>query len=434
MKLKNCDVIATVCEHYNGKDSHKPYSDFKEDIPFKNYSYEIKRKGRNERLLCYEIISDAEEKKHYIANSYFVGVDWIDGTGKAIYVEPKLNKAADQTNYLEMLFSALRHPEVLKETDDLFEIKWAEKEIEITQEQDHLTPLLVLQFIKIVQDIVHKGLKKSYYKVENNLYCKIKGKVNVSKTIKHNHSKNKILHNHCSYDEFGFNGVENRIIKKALVFVQRYLPSFANLNFCVNMGSAFNYINSAFSSVTADVELHEIKTAKINPFYKEYIEAVRLARLILKRFGYNINNTTQTTIKTPPFWIDMSKLFELYVLGLLKDRFWSEVEYHYSKHGNELDYLLNSGDYKMVVDAKYKTYGTKNIDIDDIRQVSGYARLSDVYEKLNIEENELIDCLIIYPDQNNGNKDLMEVSLKQHSLKHYKRIYKLAVELPIINK
>ena len=42
-------------------------------------------------------------------------------------------------------------------------------------------------------------------------------------------------------------------------------------------------------------------------------------------------------------------LFELYVLGLLKDRFGKNVTYHFSRQYNELDYLLNDTEYKMVI-------------------------------------------------------------------------------------
>jgi mcrBC 5-methylcytosine restriction system component-like protein len=68
--------------------------------------------------------------------------------------------------------------------------------------------------------------------------------------------------------------------------------------------------------------------------------------------------------------------------------------------------------------------------IDDIRQVSGYARLTDVYEKLGLKDsNELIDCLIIYPSLEE-NKDLNIENKKEIS--EYKNLYKLGVSLPLI--
>ena len=70
--------------------------------------------------------------------------------------------------------------------------------MKIDQEQDLLTPLLVVQFLRIVKEIVRKGLKKSYYKVAQNLYGKVKGKILVAQTIKQNVLKNKALNTVCS--------------------------------------------------------------------------------------------------------------------------------------------------------------------------------------------------------------------------------------------
>ena len=84
----------------------------------------------------------------------------------------------------------------------------------------------------------------------------------------------------------------------------------------------------------------------------------------------------------------------------------------------------------MVIDAKYKPIYEKNKDIEDIRQVSGYARLTEVYEKLGLENsNELIDCLIIYPSLEE-NTDLNIANKKE--IHQYRNIYKLSVSVPLI--
>lgn len=54
----------------------------------------------------------------------------------------------------------------------------------------------------------------------------------------------------------------------------------------------------------------------------------------------------------------------------------------------------------MVIDAKYKPrYHYSEPDIDDIRQVSAYARMEGVYKKLKLPEDRIIDCLIVYANQ-----------------------------------
>lgn len=205
--------------------------------------------------ICFEI-NNVNRKIH---TNYYVGTDWLNPE-IAVYVEPKLNDKSDvQTDYLCMLFSALKHPGIAKYTGDLFEIKWDAPQIEITQQQDLLTPLLVVQFLRVVQEIVRKGLKKSYYRVERNLYSKVKGKILVGKTIKQNLLKNKPLNTYCSFDEFGVNGLENRLLKMALIFVQRYLPTLKIPHSEEYTTQVFNYIIPAFEFVSEEVTLNDIK-------------------------------------------------------------------------------------------------------------------------------------------------------------------------------
>lgn len=436
------------CEHHAVYNKHYRIS----DNVFKGFDGNLPKpilfKGRKKD--CCFAIND----KRQVENGYFIGVDWIT-KNKAVYVQPKLNRrkrkkdadtfregeAYKQVNYLAMLFSALQHPDVFEHTADLFEIKWDKPEIKINQQQDMLTPLLVLQFLQIVKNIVRKGLKKSYYKVEQNLRNRVKGKVLVTQNIKQNLAKSKSLDTYCAYEEFGYNGIENRILKKALVFVERYLPAFQGIGNKVIFTHTFNYIRPAFEQVSAEASLHDCRHIKVNPLYKEYLLAIDLAKQILRRFGYNIQNTSEVQISTPPFWIDMSKLFELYVLGLLKDNYneVGTIDFQFGNRANKLDFLLDTPDFRGVVDAKYKLkYQKGKVGHDDIRQVSGYARLLKVYKRLGKTpaENQphvLIDCLIIYPDGYLEERESYKLDLiKRKPIEDYAGILKCGVKLPVM--
>jgi len=172
--------------------------------------------------VCFAI--NPVDRKVY--TGYYIGVDWIHKNELAVYVQPKLNNHNKQVNYLKMFFDALKHPEVRDHTDNLFELKTEEPFIEIAEHQDLITPLVVLQFLQILKDIVRKGLKKGYYRNEENLHVRVKGKVLVTKTIKQNLLKNKTLYTTCVYDNFGVNIPENKLLKKALSFSVKYLAHF----------------------------------------------------------------------------------------------------------------------------------------------------------------------------------------------------------------
>ena len=429
-----CNLIKTYSEHSDVILQNSETQSLK-----KNYYSSLfpkKHRGKDTSKSCYVISRDNDEEEFNLITSYFVGIGWIEENNKYINIVPKLNNESKEIDVVKMLFSSMNNYNISNEIDELFVIKWEESFIEINQKQDMLTPFLVMEFLGVLKKIVRKGLRKSYYKVEENLQSRVKGKVMVGKTIKKNQMQNKNLHTYCSYEEFGINNKENRLLKKALEFVKRYLPTYSGLinsnkeNLLQNI---FNYVSPAFADVSTEIELSEIKHSTVNSFYKDYEEGIRLAKLILRKFGYNISNTSNKKIKTPPFWIDMSKLFEIYTLGILRNRFYNEVLFQYSPdRSNDLDYLLKAEDQKMVIDAKYKTRYLKNKDEIDIRQVSGYARLKSVYDELKIPYNEIIDCLIIYPNQDGIETIEDNDVLKKDVINNYVNMYKLGVKLPVI--
>jgi 5-methylcytosine-specific restriction enzyme subunit McrC len=402
----------------------------------RSYSKSFQR-GEN-KAYCFNILHTTDETNLYcFETSYFVGVDWIVVNELPIYVKPKLDDDTSEVNYVKMLFDVLKEPENYNHLDQLCEINFEKPSIAIEQKQDLLTPLLLIQYINILKKIVQKGLKKSYYPVTKNLNAKIKGKILINETIKKNHFNNKMLFNYCQYTEFGINSVENKILKKALAFSIAAMQNIRGIEISALSGLV-NYIQPAFVNVDNEVNIEELKSIKPNKIYKEYEQALKFAKHILKRYGYNISAANSTVINTPPFWIDMSKLFELYVFSKLKERFTKhkEVTYHKTFNYLEPDFIVktNDGVTKMVVDAKYKPqYQYGNISTEDIRQISGYARLKKVYEFLGFDNDKIIDCLIIYSNQYSNRKDFKGDNFKLEQENKYNRFYKIGIELPVKN-
>lgn len=418
-------------------------------------------RGKNYPCFSYTIAQNQLQ----LESHYFVGVDWLS-QDRYLYVEPKINTGiakafntlteketneseieADDTKATEtvanapfieidiigMLMQIMTHPQAAQQTTDLVLIDWDNPEIPITQKQDLLTPFLIVQFLHLLQNIVRKGLKKSYYTVQENLNNRVKGKIIVGQQVRQNIFKNRLTHTVCSYQVFGIDSLENRFLKKVYSFCMQYVanhhPYFEDKK---DISWLINYIRPAFESVSTTIEKEKLINFKHNPFFKEYKQAIALGHQILKRFSYTISKAGQDSITTPPFWIDMSKLFELYVYVLLVDCFPNSqaIQYHLRTTGNELDFVLNEGDNKMVIDAKYKLKYTFATIHEDMRQVAGYARLTKSHHILKgVDSNEMIDCLIIYPDPN-GKEKIDITDLKQTAISQYKNIWKLGIKLP----
>lgn len=392
---------------------------------------------KNER--CIQVLYGKDSLS--LKMSYFIGADWLVKNQQAIYVAPKINKGTQEVNYLGMLQSCLTHNDIAKNTKDLYYIKLNEPFIETDQQMDLLTPLLIMQFLQILKSLVKKGLKQSYYKVERNLNSRIKGKVLIAQNIKKNVVRNKVTNTFCSYEEFGFDSIENRVLKHTLSFVRRYLSQYPE--YLGSMKYLIDYCKPAFESVSDEVNLHELKSVKHNSFYKEYQEALKLSEIILKRFGYHISEIDQNTaekISVPPFWIDMSKLFELYILGLLKDRYGDKILFQAKGSYGNPDYLLIDDMQPLIIDAKYRpTYQKDNRTsyiIEDIRQISGYTRDVGILDKIGyhtVEEqsSNVVSCVVIYTDQDKGDK-LPDSLTDGTSITGFTKFYKVPISVPVL--
>lgn len=424
-KLLNHMVSETVREH-NRIDITALSHVIEADILFKN-------KGD---CKCIENIKDGE--KRLLQPSFFIGADWLIKNELAIYVAPKVDVNNQQIDYLQILYSCLSRPDIAKYTDQLYEIKIDQNYIEIQQEQDLLTPLLIMQFLQLLKEIVKKGLKKSYYSVERNLNGRIKGKVKVAQNIKRNLINNKKTSTICQYDVFGYDTIENRMLKHTLKFIQRYLAQTSTLSQYTQ--PLVNYCQPAFVTVSDDVDLNQLKSIKHNAFYKEYKEAIRIAKLIIKRFGYNTRNAkAQPTGKTsvPPFWIDMSKLFEFYILGLLKDRYGNKLIFQAQGTYGQPDFLLVDETNKLILDAKYRPrYQNEKYHIEDVRQLSGYARDTKLLSKLGYiseaeQDSAVVGCVLLYTDQKA--ETTLPFDLTLNKVDGFTRFYKVPVAMPIVS-
>lgn len=246
---------------------------------------------------------------------------------------------------------------------------------------------------------------------------------------------------------------------KRISFLSSYVDNHSIL-FKANQQDVRNlisYCRPAFELIGEEVEMYQLKHLKANPFFKEYKEAIKTGQYILKRFAYNITHTTEQKVETPPFWIDMPRLFELYVYHQLlkanperKDH----LHYQFSTYGNALDLLIAAEKGSIVVDMKYKLHYKHGHIHEDIRQVSGYARLNTVRKECKITDDSNINCLIIYPKVDDA--DLVDYSLDSisellkigedkekmiekdienvYSIKPYYKVFKLGVTLPMIKE
>ena len=402
-----------------------------------NIVYSVNR-GKETDALCLSL--SRQNNNVYAHGSYFIGIDWLSVNNAAIQVSPKMNDVYE-VDYVRMLNDALSESENFNHLKDLVTIKFNKPSISVRQNQDLLSIFLITEYLNILEKIVKRGLKKSFYIVEDNLHNKVKGRIMVSRNIKENIAKGRITDNVCKYQVYGIDSPENRILKLALHFCVKQLAVYRHAFNTEILEKKVRFIRPYFSKISDDICIKTVKCYKGNPVYREYNQAIEYAQLLLKRYSYDITVVGTKEITTPPFWIDMSKLFELYVFHRLRLVFTAknEVRYHVNAHYQELDYLLNPKLWPepYVIDAKYKSrYSEGGISKEDAREVAGYARLSRIYEMLGLDEDISlpIKCLIIYPDQEKEEffTFTREKEPMFEKISGYVRFYKLGIKLPII--
>lgn len=431
------------------------------------------------KVFPYKIVRTQES--YDIEADYYIGLDWLVVGKRYIHVEPKVNKELlkiyqelveqdeflenenpnldkinkarienglqDESNlktvdYLRMLLEVYTSDIPKGQIGNLAEIHWEDAKIKIQQKDDYLTPFLVIQFLGLLKTIVKKGLKKSYYKVQENLTNQVKGKILVGQHIKQNIFKNRLTSTYCEYQVFGENSLENQFLKKVFKFCTHYIqnqPDFFEST-KIELNHTINYIRPAFELIDDSIKENQLRNFKHNPFFKEYKEAIKIGSFILKQLGYNISVSSGKEIETPPFWIDMPRLFELYFYQkLLKanPNESSKVVFQLKTYGNALDFLIKDGVNSIVIDTKYKLHYQKSHIHQDIRQVSGYARLKKVREKCKVSDDFNIACLIVYPllggDEINFSLEKIKEKLsEENEIKAYHKVYKLGIQLPVL--
>lgn len=241
----------------------------------------LSNKDRN--CVTVSLLKEKEDEVYTckIQSSYFVGLDQFTKLKLNVYIEPKLNIGNQQLNYITMLLEALNAPENFDHLDELIETKLEEEWIEIQSDlKPILTPFLIAQFLAVVQNLVKKGLKKSYYRVQENLNSRVKGKILVGDQIKHNLLKNRLTKTICQYQEFGFDTEVNQFLKHVLSVLPNLLADFNQDKQFNQLEDVLNYCKGGFYQVNNKV-FKKLKYHENNPFYRNYNQAIKLGNQIL---------------------------------------------------------------------------------------------------------------------------------------------------------
>lgn len=366
-----------------------------------------------------------------LTSSYYVGTAWLKD-GESLLINPKIESLD-----LPKMFGRALSVDSRKESDyfsKCYGIETDQKALDGGKLSKDFLLLLVMHYISLLKNLSKFGLRSGYVTIEENLQSKIKGRVLVPRNIMRNDLNMRPDRIYCSYQVYTKDIPENRLLKKALLLSERILKRMATSFMPLNVEMA--KLKTFFNEISDTVDEHSVRGTKTSKLFRGYSEALKVARIILKE---EANNTGDSSTIIPPFWIDMSGLFELYVYSLLDEAYPGEILFQVpGSHKTRCDYVHKG--LKLVVDAKYKLGYSPNVNgnpfglMDDIREISGYARDKKILERFNLNvpiDDFIPRCLIIYPEEG-GNEVFYEIENLWQKVDHFVKFYSVGIRLPSI--
>ena len=371
--------------------------------------------------------------------SYMIGAEWIDEQ-ESLVVTTK--RKMENIDFLGMFMTCFSSNLSVESFSEIYSIHAEQPSINAPSLKGVVSPLIVLHFLGVVSRI--KTLKKGYVHHSENLK-KVKGHIQILKNERANIAMKRYDRIYCEYDEYSVDIPENRLLKKALLFSQQMLSGMKSHHSYNTIHQKLAKSLALFENVGSDVEIRDIKHIKSHKLYKEYAEALRLAKQVLAHFDYSINKTTESSNNVVPFVLDMSLLYEHYVYGLLYEAYNERIVYQSSGSTGKPDFLYCSNGFKAILDTKYiPKYDSNPLVIDVIRQLSGYGRDLPILKRLGYNDITIesptpsVPCVIIYPTESpiagNPFSGKALIALCTNRVHRLSQFYKISIPLPVIGK
>lgn len=391
---------------------------------------------------------------------YYIGASWFIKEKCAFIVKPKV-----EVDYIKFFMTAL---EMNSENEaayfsNYYYIDFENPAIKTNALNNVITPLLILHYISLLKHLVSKGLKKGYVVKEENLQSKIHGRILLQRHLTKNVFAKREDRVYCRFQEFTEDIPENRVLKKALSFSVRFINHYDSFkSHLQELTPMLSVIRSSFENVSEDVMIAQVAKVNAGKIFRHYEAAIKVAKLILRHFDYSIDKASGEMQKVCPFCIDMPRLYEMYVLSLLRKAYGDQIKFQVKGYRKtQVDYIKVSDVEKLIIDAKYKprySEGNQGI-LNDIQEISRYARDKKILNALSWNPkdesekgNYFPKCLIVYPDPNTKfereegeeeDQEMTEIkdgfqkegilsdSAHIREIPGFKDFYKIAVPLPL---
>ena len=299
--------------------------------------------------------------------SHFVGAVWLQKPagkepGIVLAVQPKI---AD-LNAVRMFVEVATSPDYSHEasSDRLFDCEPSQPAMEGVTLPD-MTLLQVAVYLRALSQFCQRNLRQDFARTRENLIGRVKGRILISANIRQNTVRGRSDRVVCEFTRMTLDTPANRILKVALVCCAHYLSIGPTLPPLLDW---LRQCDAALAEVSdATITDADFRGMVYSGLMQRYRRVHGLARMILKRLSTDANGQIpKQPSQTVPFYLNMWRLFELYVgvqLAKTGKRFKPQSQYSlpFTIDGKEVgsigfrpDYCLPE-DEGVIVDAKYKS-------------------------------------------------------------------------------
>jgi 5-methylcytosine-specific restriction enzyme subunit McrC len=364
-----------------------------------------------------------KDKDEFCKSGYIIGVSWIKEGESIIKVSPKI----EDIDFFKMLDICMKHSKVSVHLHDCINFYEDKQKISVRKmHQDLLNVFLLVIFLRTIDRITLRGLKRDYVYHTENLKNKIKGRILVQQTIKKNHFKANLNKTVCSFSDYSTNCIENRIIATVLDSITSRIYTLSDEKGTYRgIARILSKVKPFFNGVERlNLSPKIFKSIHNTSFYKDYKQAIKLAEQIYNNITHTIR-TDKDEAYIFPFTINMPELFERYCEALLRDKYGDLVLAGYGHMDNDSEtragnlrlrpdfYVIG----KYIVDAKYKDrYNGNSIDRDDAAQMALYLHYEPVLKKAGLDKERDLKLIILYPKKEDLLSDVDEDKVVQCKL------------------
>lgn len=311
--------------------------------------------------------------------------------GTYIEVLPKTYSCGEEIDTARQIFKKL----ILKMQGEYY------KQISDTDIDNQTFPVLeifITLFLNELDILFKRGLKKNYVDIsENSLF--IKGKIKVNENIRYNltHKERTFV----EYSEFTENIPENKILKKAVIFLKDRTNYFPNIK---RLRQALFNLEEVDIPNNIDYEFSQIHLSRLNSYYQRPLD---IAKIFLKGSSFipQAGNNNLVSLMFP-----LNKLFEDYVLSFFLNKF-NKLPIKIKPQDPKYNLLKEPKRFKIIpdiviqhkyedrvaiIDTKWKLIDENNYqDKYNVAQADLYQLYA--YGKKYQQDSNNVELFLIYP-------------------------------------